>query len=147
MTSSEEVSDSPTSWVSDHVRQYLESGGEQGHEWRPGVPTLLLTVRGRKSGKLRRTALIYGRDGDRYVVVASQGGADKHPTWYLNLVENPSVELQVGAERLTARARPAGPTEKPDLWRLMVGIWPDYDEYQAKTAREIPVVILAPDRG
>jgi deazaflavin-dependent oxidoreductase (nitroreductase family) len=145
MTPTEEVADSPTPWVSDHVRSYLASDGEQGHEWRPGVPTLLLTVRGRKSGKLHRTALIYGRDDLRYVVVASQGGADKHPSWYLNLLADPSVDVQVGAELLTARARPATPEEKPELWRLMTGIWPHYDEYQAKTDREIPVVVLEPD--
>ena len=145
MRSDEQVFDSPSSWVNEHIREYVDSAGEQGHEWRPGVPTLLLTVRGRESGKLRRTALIYGRDGDRYLVVASQGGADQHPAWYLNLLADPSVQLQVGAERLTARARPAGPEEKPRLWRLMAGIWPPYEEYQAKTRREIPVVILEPE--
>ena len=147
MTSGEEVVDSPTTWVGEHIRTYVESDGEQGHEWRPGVPTLLLTVRGRRSGKFRRTALIYGRDGDRYIVVASRGGADEHPSWYFNLLANPSVRLQVGAERLNARARAAGRKEKPRLWRMMAEIWPDYDEYQAKTTREIPVVILEPERG
>jgi deazaflavin-dependent oxidoreductase (nitroreductase family) len=106
------------------------------------VPTLLLTTRGRKTGKLRRTALIYGRDGDRYVVVASKGGAPDHPTWYLNLDADPEVQLQVGAEKFTARARTATAEEKPALWRRMAEIWPDYDNYQAKTGREIPVVIL-----
>jgi deazaflavin-dependent oxidoreductase (nitroreductase family) len=110
------------------------------------VDTLLLTTRGRKSGKLRRTALIYGRDGDRFVVVASKGGAKKHPEWYLNLVENPEVEVQVGAEKFKARARPATPDEKPKLWHLMTSIWTEYDSYQARTKREIPVVILEPLR-
>jgi deazaflavin-dependent oxidoreductase (nitroreductase family) len=144
VTVSEEVVDSPTDWVADHIRGYVESNGEHGHEWRSGVPTLLLTTRGRKSGKLRRTALIYGRDGDRYVVVASRGGAPEHPAWYLNLVDHPEVELQVGAERCSARARPATPGEKSGLWRQMAGIWPDYDVYQTKTDRDIPVVILEP---
>jgi deazaflavin-dependent oxidoreductase (nitroreductase family) len=106
------------------------------------VQTLLLTVRGRKSGKLRRTALIYGQDGDRYIVVASKGGAPEHPEWYLNLVANPEVQLQVGADKFTAKARTATAEEKPALWRLMTSVWPDYDSYQKKTEREIPVVIL-----
>jgi deazaflavin-dependent oxidoreductase (nitroreductase family) len=142
----EEVIDSPVGWVNQHIRGYVESDGEKGHRWR-GVDTLLLTTRGRKSGKLRRTALIYGRNGDRFVVVASKGGAKKHPEWYLNLVENPEVEVQVGAEKFKARARPATPDEKPKLWRLMTSIWPEYDSYQAKTRRDIPVLILEPLRA
>ncbi len=143
----EEVADSPVGWVNQHIRGYVESDGEKGHRWR-GVNTLLLTTTGRKSGKLRRTALIYGRDGDRYVVVASKGGAKNHPEWYLNLVENPEVEVQVGADKFKARARSASTEEKPELWRLMTSIWPEYDSYQARTKRDIPVVVLerlAPD--
>jgi deazaflavin-dependent oxidoreductase (nitroreductase family) len=137
----EGVTDSPTGWVRRHVRRYLETGGEEGHEWR-GAPTLLLTTRGRRSGTLRRTALIYGEDGEgRYVLVASKGGAKEHPSWYLNLVEHPAVGLQVGAERFAARARTATAEERPRLWRLMASIWPPYDDYQRKTEREIPVVI------
>src|SRR5919202_4481857 len=90
-----EVTDSPVPWVAEHMRRYLESGGEDGHEWRPGVPTLLLTTTGRKSGVKRRTALIYGRDTADYVVVASKGGAPGHPAWYLNLQADPEVEVQV----------------------------------------------------
>jgi deazaflavin-dependent oxidoreductase (nitroreductase family) len=86
--------------------------------------------------------LIYTRDGDRYLVVASSGGSKKHPSWYLNLAENPDVEVQVGADRFTARALTATAAEKPRLWRLMTSVWPDYDRYQAKTERDIPVVIL-----
>ena len=142
MSPPEEVKDSPTGWVASHIRRYVDSDGDNGHEWRPGVYTLLLTTRGRRSGKLRRTALIYGRDGDRYLVVASIGGAAKHPAWYLNLVEHPEVEVQVGPERFTARARTATVEEKPRLWSLMAGIWPSYDGYQKKTGRDIPVVIL-----
>jgi deazaflavin-dependent oxidoreductase (nitroreductase family) len=142
MAAREEVVDSPTGWVAAHIRRYVETDGESGHEWRRGVPTLLLTVRGRKSGKLRRTALIYGRDGDAYLVVASVGGAPRHPEWYQNLVEEPEVGLQVGAEKFRARARTADPEERARLWPVMAAIWPDYDEYQARTERDIPVVIL-----
>ncbi|MEW2376078.1 nitroreductase family deazaflavin-dependent oxidoreductase [Micromonospora sp. NPDC047812] len=138
----EQVLDSPQGWVADHIRRYVETGGAEGHEWQPGVFTLLLTTRGRRSGKLRRTALIYGRDGDAYLVVASQGGDPKHPAWYLNLLDEPLVEVQVGAERFTARARTATAEEKPRMWSTMAAIWPAYDEYQAKTDREIPVVVL-----
>jgi deazaflavin-dependent oxidoreductase (nitroreductase family) len=139
----EQVFDSPTGWVRSHIQDYVESGGKKGHLWR-GYPTLLLTTRGRKSGKLRRTALIYGRDGNNYLIVASQGGAPTHPNWYLNLVENPEVELQVGADKLAVRARTAAPEEKPRLWQLMTKIYPQYANYQDKTSRDIPVVILEP---
>jgi len=139
----EEVFDSPVGWVAQHIRGYVESDGKTGHHWR-GVNTLLLTTRGRKSGKLMRTALIYGRDGDRYIVVASKGGAEKNPEWYLNLVVNPEVNVQVGGDRFTAQARTASAEEKPALWSLMTSIWPDYDQYQARTHREIPVVVVEP---
>jgi deazaflavin-dependent oxidoreductase (nitroreductase family) len=132
---------SPTDWVADHTRRYLETNGADGHIWR-GVPTLLLTTVGRSTGVPRRTALIYGRDGDRYLLVASVGGADKHPQWYLNLLKNPKAQVQVGADRFAARARPASPEEKPRLWKLMTAIWPDYDRYQARTKRDIPVVVV-----
>jgi deazaflavin-dependent oxidoreductase (nitroreductase family) len=138
----EEVLDSPEGWVARHIRRYVASDGANGHEWRPGVFTLLLTTRGRRSGKLRRTALIYGRDGDRYLVVASLGGSARHPAWYLNLVEHPEVEVQVGAERFAATARPASAEEKPRLWALMTAIYPTYQSFQRKTRRDIPVVIL-----
>jgi deazaflavin-dependent oxidoreductase (nitroreductase family) len=137
----EEVFDSPSGWVASHVRRYVETDGEDGHRWR-GVTTLLLTTRGRKTGRLRRTALIYGRDGDRYLVVASQGGAKWNPNWYLNLAANPEVGVQAGADKFTARARTATAEEKPRLWRIMTSIWPDYDQYQARCERDIPVVIL-----
>jgi deazaflavin-dependent oxidoreductase (nitroreductase family) len=143
VTPREEVIDSPVGWVARHTRGDVESDGKKGHRW-SGVNTLLLTARGRKSGKLRRTALIYGRDGDEYLVVASKGGAKKHPEWYLNLAQNPEVEIQVGADKFTARARTATPEEKPKLWRLMTSIWPDYDNYQTRTKRGIPVIVLEP---
>jgi deazaflavin-dependent oxidoreductase (nitroreductase family) len=142
MEPEEQVVDSPAGWVARHIKRYVDSDGATGHEWRPGVYTLLLTTRGRRSGKLRRTALIYGHDGDRYLVVASVGGSARHPAWYLNLSDNPQVEVQVGAERFTATARTAGPEEKPRLWSLMTSIWPAYEGYQRKTRRDIPVVIL-----
>ncbi len=141
MEEQEKIFDSPTGWVADHIHEYVETGGSRGHLWR-GVPTLLLTTRGRKSGKLRRTALIYGRDGDHYVVVASRGGHPQHPAWYLNLVDNPAVQVQVGAEVFTAHARTATSEEKARLWPVMVSIWPDYENYQKSTDREIPVVVL-----
>lgn len=137
----ERVTDSPTGWVNRHIRSYVETGGEEGHMWQ-GVPTLLLTTWGRKSGKLRRTALIYGQDDGRYLLVASKGGAPEHPSWYLNLSENLEVEVQVGAEKFAARARTATAEEKPWLWAKMASIWPAYDDYQKKTDRAIPVVIL-----
>ncbi|MEU6073365.1 nitroreductase family deazaflavin-dependent oxidoreductase [Micromonospora sp. NPDC047074] len=142
MTSSEQVLDSPQSWVAEHIRRYVETDGAEGHEWRPGVFTLLLTTRGRRSGTLRRTALIYGRDGESYLVVASQGGDPKHPAWYLNLLDEPVVEVQVGAERFSARARTATAAEKPAMWTRMATVWPAYDDYQARTDRDIPVVVL-----
>lgn len=132
---------SPSEWVADHTRVYLETGGEKGHHWN-GVPTLLLTVTGRKTGQKRMTALIYGRDGEDYVIVASKGGAPDHPQWFLNLQANPDVELQVGPETFAATARVADDEERARLWPELAKIWPDYDNYQAKTDRQIPLVIL-----
>ena len=126
----------------EHVRSYRETDGELGHDWKRGTSTLLLTTKGRRSGEPRTTPLIYGRNGDDYLVVASKGGSPDPPGWYLNLEADPEVELQVRAERFPARARTATPEEKPELWREMVGHWPDYDDYQSKTDREIPVVLL-----
>jgi deazaflavin-dependent oxidoreductase (nitroreductase family) len=123
------------------MRRYLESGGRDGHIWE-GVTTLLLTTTGRRSGQPRTTPLIYGRAGERYLVVASRGGAPKHPDWYQNLVAQPVVQVQVMADRFSARARTATAAEKPALWKTMISIWPPYDEYQTRTSREIPVVIL-----
>ncbi|MDQ2584543.1 nitroreductase family deazaflavin-dependent oxidoreductase [Saccharothrix yanglingensis] len=136
------VVDSPVDWVKQHIQRYVETNGAEGHEWRPGVFTLLLTTTGRKSGRPRRTALIYQRHGDAYVVVASQGGAPDHPAWFKNLVEDDSVEVQVAEDEFRARARVATPEERPALWALMTEVWPAYDEYAAKTDREIPVVVL-----
>lgn len=128
-------------WQKEHMRRYIATGGEDGHIWE-GVPTLLLTTTGRLSGEPRTTPLIYGRDGDRYIVVASRGGAPAHPKWYDNLVAEPDVEIQVMADRFPATARTATAAEKPALWKTMTAIWPAYDEYQARTEREIPVVVI-----
>lgn len=136
-----EVQNSPEGWVAEHIDRYVETKGEEGHIWN-GVPTLLLTTTGRKSGVGRRTALIYGRDGDDLVIVASQGGAPTHPAWYLNLLAQPRVQLQVGAEVYAADASAADGDERDRLWKLMSKIWPAYDEYQTKTSRQIPVVVL-----
>jgi deazaflavin-dependent oxidoreductase (nitroreductase family) len=143
MEDDDQVHDSPEQWVNDHIRSYVETDGQKGHT-HYGKPTLLLTTRGRKSGLLRRTALIYGKDGDNYVIVGSNGGQAKHPGWYFNLVENPEVEVQVAAEKFSARASVATGEEKVRLWSLMAKIFPTYDRYQAKTRREIPVVVLTP---
>ena len=129
------------SWITDHMKKYLETDGREGHMWN-GVPTLLITTTGRKSKKAQMIPLIYGKDGARYVIVASRGGADQHPAWYLNLAANPSVKLQVGAEKFAARAHTANAQEKKKLWPIMTKIWPAYDEYQTKTKRDIPVVVL-----
>jgi deazaflavin-dependent oxidoreductase (nitroreductase family) len=126
----------------EHVKVYRETGGQVGHEWREGSKTLLLTVTGRKSGEKRTFALIYGKHGDDYLVVASKGGAPQHPGWYLNLKADPQVEVQVMDEVFPATARDATPEERPELWEQMVGEWPAYEDYQRKTDRQIPVVVL-----
>jgi deazaflavin-dependent oxidoreductase (nitroreductase family) len=126
----------------EHVKRYLETDGEEGHDWQKGVPVLILTTTGRRSGQQRPTPLIYGRHGDDYLVVASHGGAPEPPAWYRNLSETHDVPVQVKADRFPARARDATPEEKPQMWRTMAEIWPSYDEYQGKTDREIPVVVL-----
>jgi deazaflavin-dependent oxidoreductase (nitroreductase family) len=130
----------------EHVDRYRESGGTEGHDWQ-GTKTLLLTTTGRRSGEPRTLPLIYGRSGDDYLIVASKGGADEPPAWYLNLEANPDVELQVGDERFPATARTATAEEKPEMWRTMVAEWPAYDEYQTKTDREIPIVVLSRRAG
>jgi deazaflavin-dependent oxidoreductase (nitroreductase family) len=132
---------SPRPWFQDHVERYLATDGEDGHEWQ-GVPTLLLTTHGRRSGEPRTLPLIYGRDGDRLLIVASRGGAPAHPAWYLNLLADPNVEVQVKDDRFRATAHTAGPEERDRLWKTMTGIWPDYDVYQTRTSRQIPVVVL-----
>jgi len=141
---SKQVVDSPTEWVADHIRRYVESGGEDGHIWR-GVPTLLLTTTGRKSGMLRRTALIYGIDGDDYVIVASKGGHPSNPLWFENLVEDSNVEIQVGPQIIQARASVITDESRYQrVWDQMATIWPGFNEYMEKTSRLIPLVALTP---
>jgi deazaflavin-dependent oxidoreductase (nitroreductase family) len=141
MSGGDDVVDSPTPWVAKHIAGYVETGGRRGHRFY-GAPALLLTTRGRTSGLLRRTALYYGRDGDAFVVVASNGGAAEHPQWYRNLAADPAVHLQVGAEHYDGRARTATPEERPRLWAAMAEVWPPYEDYRKRTDREIPVVVL-----
>ncbi len=125
----------------EHVRRYRETGGEVGHDWE-GTQALILSTTGRKSGEQRDNALIYGRNGDDLLVVASKGGADAPPAWYLNLQADPQAEVQLRDEVFKVRARDATDEEKPELWAEMVTHWPAYDEYQTKTERPIPVVVL-----
>jgi deazaflavin-dependent oxidoreductase (nitroreductase family) len=128
-------------WQQRHRERYEATNGEEGHIWQ-GVPTLLLTTKGAKTGSDYTTPLIYGQDGDRYLIVASYGGNPKHPQWYLNLRANPEIEVQVLADKFKARARTATPEEKPALWKTMTKVWPAYDDYQKRTKRDIPVVII-----
>ena len=135
------ATDSQWDWVAEHTRTYLASGGTEGHESN-GVHTLVLATTGRRSAMPRRTCLIYGTSGDEYVVVASKGGADEHPAWFRNLEADPSVGVQVGTRRFSARARAASSAERESLWAQMVRIFPLYDDYAQKTDREIPIVLL-----
>jgi deazaflavin-dependent oxidoreductase (nitroreductase family) len=125
----------------EHTQRYRETDGAEGHDWQ-GTQTLLLTTTGRKSGERRELPLIYAKHGDDYLIVASKGGADEPPAWYLNLKADPEVEVQVMGDRFKARARDATPEEKPELWKTMAAEWPAYDDYQKKTERPIPVVVL-----
>jgi deazaflavin-dependent oxidoreductase (nitroreductase family) len=127
----------------EHIRRYRETDGEVGYLWN-GVPALLLTTKGRRSGEPRTSALIFGRDGDDYLVVASVGGGPKHPSWYLNLTANPAAEIQVLGDRIPVTARTASDGEKPRLWQIVTEVWPNYDVYQTRTDRAIPVVVLSP---
>ena len=127
----------------DHVRAYRESAGEVGYLWN-GVPTLLLTATGRRTGRKLTSPLIFARDSDDYLIVASMGGAPRHPNWFLNLQAKPEAEIQVKAETLLVVAHAASATEKPRLWKVVTDVWPNYDVYQSRTDRDIPVVVLSP---
>jgi proline iminopeptidase len=140
-------------WMLDHVDRYLKSGGKDGHMYTmnvPGrptltVPSLLLVTRGRKSGEKYLFPLFYGDTGKAsYYIVASKGGAPDHPGWYKNILANPEVELQVGTKTVKARARTASGAERQKLWEGALTWWPPYADYQKKTQREIPVVVLDP---
>jgi len=136
------MSEATSLFGAEHVKRYRETGGEVGHIWKEGSTVLLLTTTGRKSGEPRTTPLIYAQNGDDYVIVASKGGAPEHPGWYENLSKNPDVELQVLDDVFPARARTAEGDERERLWAKANEVWPHYAEYQEKTDREIPVVVL-----
>ncbi|MET7465398.1 nitroreductase family deazaflavin-dependent oxidoreductase [Nonomuraea sp. NPDC005501] len=129
----------------EHVQRYQETNGAEGHDWN-NTTVLLLTTKGRRTGRPYTTPLIYQKHGDAYVVVASKGGDPDHPDWYKNLDATPEVEVQVMGDKFKARAHTAIEEEKPELWSIMTRTWPDYDEYQTKTDRPIPVVVLEPLR-
>jgi deazaflavin-dependent oxidoreductase (nitroreductase family) len=129
-----------------HVALYRASGGRIGGRLRGNLPVLLLTTTGRKSGKRRTTPLLCVEDDGKYVIIASVGGAPKHPAWYLNLQGDPHATIQIGTQRIAVRAQTATPEERARLWRAAADMYPGYDRYQAKTTREIPVVVLTPSR-
>lgn len=141
-------------WIKQHIELYLGSGGKEGHLWdaspgggKPDTPTLLLFTKGRSSGKERVLPLIYGEAGGGYVVIASKGGAPEHPSWYLNLVADPEVGVQVATDRFQARARVVTGAERDAIWQQMAALYPPYNDYQAATSREIPVVLLERHAG
>ena|SRR5581483_8427542 len=134
---------SPSSWAADQVRLYEETGGREGNELQ-GKPVVILWTRGRHSGKVRKSPLMRVKHGDSYAVVASKGGAPSHPVWYLNLVADPHVSLQDGPEVKDYAARIVTGDEKKEWWARAAEAWPDYDKYQTKTDREIPLVVLEP---
>jgi len=123
---------------------YRASGGKLGAKFVGGAPVFLLITKGRKSGEPRTAPLIYLQDGDDYVLVASKGGMSHHPAWYLNLEANPECEVEIGQARSPMRARRVSDEEKATLWPRLLAVYPDYDDYQARTERNIPVVRLSP---
>jgi deazaflavin-dependent oxidoreductase (nitroreductase family) len=125
-----------------HVERYLETDGADGYEWRNGTKILILFTTGRKSGEERSHALIFEDWLDAHIVVASKGGTDAPPAWFLNLQADPQAEIQIKGDRFAVRARVATDEEKPEMWEKMTDAWPDYDDYQKKTDRVIPVVVL-----
>ena len=141
-------------WMVEHANRYLSSGGTDGHLYKvtqPGrpqvtVPSLLLTTTGRKSGEKFVFPLFYGEVGASYFVIASKGGAPLHPGWYQNILADPAVEVQVGTKKMKAQARTATGAERTRLWEKALKFWPPYADYQHKTEREIPVVVLDPVR-
>lgn len=127
----------------EHVRVYRATGGEQGYIWN-GVTTLLMTFTGRKSGLKRTIPIIFTQVGEAFVIIASKGGSPEHPQWYLNLLAHPDVEVQVQDRLFNAHARTAPSPEREELWARCVANWPNYDVYQSRTDRRIPVVVLDP---
>jgi deazaflavin-dependent oxidoreductase (nitroreductase family) len=138
-----EYEPSAASWAREQVEQYESSGGTQGTELN-GKPVIILTSIGARSGKVRKTPLMRIEHDGEYAVVASQGGAPKHPVWYYNLVADPHVELQDGPVKRDYQAREAQGAEREEWWQRAVAAWPDYAEYQTKTTRVIPVFVLTP---
>ncbi|MFF3544100.1 nitroreductase family deazaflavin-dependent oxidoreductase [Streptomyces platensis] len=138
-----EYEPSPAQWVRDQVEQYETSGGKEGTTMR-GMPVVILTTRGARSGKIRKSPLMRVEHAGVYAVVASMGGAPRHPVWYHNLVADPRVELQDGTVRQDMTAREVSGTEKALWWGRAVEAFPDYDDYQKKTDRQIPVFVLEP---
>jgi deazaflavin-dependent oxidoreductase (nitroreductase family) len=136
------MADEPILFGQEHVRAYRETGGERGYSWRGGTTILLLTTTGHKSGEQRTTPLIHRTDDGTWVVVASKGGAPDDPAWHKNLKADPDVEIQVKDEVIPVHAEDATGDERERLWRLMAEAWPAYDDYQRKTDRQIPVVVL-----
>jgi deazaflavin-dependent oxidoreductase (nitroreductase family) len=131
----------------EHIKRYEETDGAEGYDWERGTTILLLHTKGRKSGKDVTSPLIFRDWNDAYLVVASKGGAPEPPDWYLNLEANPEVEVQIRGDRFRAKARTATPSEKPAMWQHMVEAWPAYSDYQKKTDRNIPVVVLERSEG
>lgn len=125
----------------EHVARYRETDGEVGYIWN-GATTLVLTTTGRKSGKPRSVALIYAADGDRAIVIASMGGAPQHPQWYRNIEANPDVQVQIRGDRFAARAVTLEGDARERAWAIAAAQWPNYDVYQERTTRVIPVVAL-----
>lgn len=140
------IQDNPTGWINKHIQSYVATDGTTGHLYN-GRESLLITTRGRKSGQLRRTALFYGVDQDRYVVIASAGGSPTHPSWYLNLLADPELDVQIRGEIFPCRAHTADGAEEARLWDLMVAIFPLYNNYRNATDRHIPVVVLERAQG
>lgn len=137
-------------WIAEHLRIYRKSGGKEGHLWDASIageglgltPTLLLTTIGRRSGQNRTMPLIYGKVGANHIVIGSKGGSETHAAWYLNLLANPVVQVQVATEHFTARARIAEGDERAKIWAHMLTVYPPYQDYQNKTKRQIPVIVL-----
>ena len=138
-----EYEPSPSSWARDQVETYERSGGTAGADMN-GLPVIILTSKGAKTGKLRKNPLMRVEHDGEYAVVASLGGAPKHPVWYYNLTANPHVELQDGAVRKDYVAREVQGAERETWWERAVAAYPDYAEYQKKTTRILPVFVLSP---
>ena len=143
-----EYEPSPTQWVREQVELYESSGGTKGTTLRDtGLPVIVLTTRGARSGKIRKTPLMRVEHDGRYAAVASLGGAPKHPVWYFNVKSDPHVELQDGADKRDMRAREITGAEKAEWWERAVAAFPPYADYQRKTSREIPVFVMEPLDG